>query len=233
MVPAAGLADKSYLTRARRLLMIVVGVDLAGSPKRPTGFCAMDGRLRASTKVLGTDEEILDSISQVSPKVVSIDAPLFLPAGRESLEKRGPPHFRECDKELRKMGIRFFPISLGPMRMLTKRGMSLRAELDRRGVESIESYPGAIQDMLSMPRKQGGLAALHRALTRYGVDFEEHSREFTGDELDAVTSALVGVMYVQGNYRALGDPREGLMIVPDLSFPSTSRAGTDWRSSAF
>ncbi|HME19265.1 MAG TPA: hypothetical protein VKF15_06005, partial [Nitrososphaerales archaeon] len=135
----------------------VVGIDLAGSEKRDTGFCSMDVRMLCSTSVLHTDDEILEKTTAAHPMVVSIDAPLFLPRGRESLEVRGPPHFRECDLELRRMRIRFFPISLGPMRMLTARGMRLRAELEREGLEVIESFPGAIQDILGIPRKQAGL----------------------------------------------------------------------------
>ncbi len=196
--------------------MNVVGIDLAGSEKRDTGFCVMDSLMRCSTVVLHTDGEILQRTLAASPKVVSIDAPLFLPKGRESLEKRGPPHFRECDKELLRMHIRFFPISLGPMRMLTARGMKLRADLEARGLEVIESFPGAIQDLLGIPRKQKGLPLLADALERYGIGLGRRSSELNGDELDAVTSALVGLLYTKGEFRAIGDPSEGLMILPKI-----------------
>jgi uncharacterized protein len=195
----------------------VVGVDLAGSERRNTGFCVMDGQMRCRTSVLHTDEEVMAATLAATPKVVSIDAPLFLPKGRESLEKRGPPHFRECDKELLRMHIRFFPISLGPMRMLTARGMKLRAQMEAQGLDVIESFPGAIQDLLRMPRKQAGLPQLATALQRYGISLGRASDELNGDELDAVTSALVGVLYVKGQFRAIGDPSEGLMILPKIS----------------
>ena len=201
----------------------VVGIDLAGSPRRDTGFCAMDMKLRCSTSVLHTDEEILAATLEVSPRVVSIDAPLFLPKGRMRIEDRGPPHFRECDKELLKMKIRFFPISLGPMRMLTSRGMALRAALEEKGTEVIESFPGAIQDLLGMPRKQAGLESLAKALEEYGVSMAKGKDPPNGDELDAATSALVGVLYLKGSYRAIGDPEEGLMILPSQAQPSGAR----------
>ncbi len=174
----------------------------------------MDSQMRCRTAVLHVDQEILSQTLAARPKVVSIDAPLFLPKGRESLEKRGPPHFRECDKELLKMHIRFFPISLGPMRMLTARGMKLRASLEGDGLEVIESFPGAIQDILSMPRKQAGLPELAKALRLYGVKLGRRQDGLSGDELDAATSALVGLLYTKGEYRAIGDPEEGLMILP-------------------
>jgi len=216
----AGDVHKNLSTRGdpvvKRLFGAVVGIDLAGSPKRSTGFCVMDAGMRCRTKVLQTDEEILSSTLAAAPSVVSIDAPLFLPRGRRSIEDRGPPHFRECDKELQRMHIRFFPISLGPMRMLTVRGMSLRASLSARGIEAIESYPGAIQDLLKMPRKQAGLLSLAGALRNYGVDLGKPDDQLTGDELDAATSALVGLMYTTGKYKAIGDPGEGLMILPEF-----------------
>lgn len=194
----------------------VVGIDLAGSVKRNTGFCVMDSRMRCRTEVLHTDEEILDLTIRAAPSVVSIDAPLFLPRGRKSIEDRGPPHFRECDKELLKMHIRFFPISLGPMRMLTTRGIRLRAALEANGIEAVESFPGAIQDLLRMPRKQAGLHLLAKALRDYGIDLGKPDPDLNGDELDAVTSALVGLLYKKGKYRAIGDPMEGLMILPEF-----------------
>jgi hypothetical protein len=174
----------------------------------------MDSHMRCRITVLHTDQEVLRLTSEARPGVVSIDAPLFLPKGRESLEKPGPPHFRECDKELLRMHIRFFPISLGPMRMLTARGIRLRAALEARGFDVIESFPGAVQDLLGMPRKQKGLPELERALRRHGVELGRRKGGFSGDELDAVTSALVGLMYKNGQYRAIGDPQEGLMILP-------------------
>jgi len=192
----------------------VVGIDLAGSEKRNTGFCVIDARMRCAAQVLHTDGEILSETRRARPAVVSIDAPLFLPKGRKSLDVRGPPHFRECDKELLRMHIRFFPISLGPMRMLTARGIRLRAALESEGLEVIESFPGAIQDLLHMPRKQDGLDSLAKALQDYGISLGKRREKLNGDELDAITSALVGLLYKKGEYMAIGDPSEGLMILP-------------------
>ena len=36
----------------------------------------------------------------------------------------------------------------------------------------------------------------------------------SADELDAVTCALVGIMYLRGTYHAIGNPDEMLMILP-------------------
>ena len=73
-----------------------------------------------------TDKEIIEQTLQSSPKLVAIDAPLYLPPGRTSLEDENGPHLRESDRELLKMGIKIFPATLGPMRKLTARGIRLR-----------------------------------------------------------------------------------------------------------
>ena len=151
------------------------------------------------------------------PDVVSIDAPLFLPKGRSSLEQKGPPHLRVCDRELLRMKIRFFPISLGPMRLLTARGMRLRKAFEEEGLKVIEGYPGAVQDILGMPRKQAGIEELRRALVEFGVRGGIKKKEITGDELDAITCAILGEMYLDGSYQAIGAEDEGFMILPDLS----------------
>ena len=81
-----------------------------------------------------------------------------------------------------KRGIRFFPITLGPMRMLTTRGIGLMKALTRRGYAVIEIYPGAAQDIFGIPRKQHGLAKLRRGLEQVGL--RGLGKEMNGDELD-------------------------------------------------
>ena len=192
--------------------MKAVGIDLAGVESRPTGLCLMDVNLQASTWLLHIDDEIIRRTVECRPDVVAIDAPLALPRGRESLSKRSNVHLRGCDRELLRMGIKFFPLTLGPMRQLTARGMRLRADLERKGAAVIETYPGATQDILRIPRKGKGLDRLTEGLHVAGVKGLDHG--MNSDELDAVTCALVGIMYLRGEHRTIGDPDEMLMILP-------------------
>lgn len=192
---------------------MIVGIDLAGSEKRPTGFCVLDG-MKAKCCILYTDKEIVDMVERTNPDVVAVDAPLALPKGRRSLEERCSIHLRKCDRELLDMRIKFFPITLGPMRALTKRGMKLRKLLEKKGFKVIEVYPGAAQDVWKIPRKQEGLEKLRKGLMKLGVRGDIARKDITGDELDAITSALVGRAYLQGKYKAIGDPEEILMIIP-------------------
>lgn len=192
--------------------MKVVGIDLAGVEARPTGFCVLDG-MSASCSIRHKDREIVEVTEKIRPEVVAIDAPLALPKGRKSLEERSDVHLRACDKALLEMKIKFFPITLGPMRKLTKRGIKLKELLEDKNFEVIETYPGAAQDVLEIPRKQRGLEELRKSLAKLGI--KGLRSKMTGDELDAVTCALVGKMYLDGDYMAIGDPDEILMILPE------------------
>jgi predicted nuclease with RNAse H fold len=194
---------------AKRPPFVVVGVDLAGSPRRPTGVCILRG-LKAQTRVAFTDEEILSAIERTRPDLVPMDAPLSLPVGRTTIQDRSGPHFRPCDLELRQRGIRFFPVTLGPMRMLTERGLALKAKIEMLGYRAVECYPGGAQDVWGLPRQHRDRLGLRCGLEALGV--RGLNEAMTGDELDAVTAALVGRWYLLGKGEALGG--EGGIIMP-------------------
>ncbi len=114
------------------------------------------------------------------------------------------------------MGIKFFPITIGPMRTLTARGICLKEKLEHLGLEVFETYPGAAQDLLGIPRKQRGLPDLQENLVRLGCQGDITARQLTGDELDSINCALVAKEYAEGSYLAIGDPSEIMMILPRL-----------------
>lgn len=192
----------------------VVGLDLAGSPHRATGGCVLRSKRSLDVSVLGSDDEIVAAVRRARPALVVMDAPLSLPRGRATIEDRSGPHFRACDRELRRLGIRFFPLTLGPMRMLTVRGMTLARRLERHGVTVVEGYPGASQDLLGLPRKKVGTSILQARLRDQGFGGPLRSRELTHDELDAVTIAWTGLLFLRGKGMLIGDPGEGLMLLP-------------------
>jgi predicted nuclease with RNAse H fold len=144
--------------------------------------------------------------------IVAIDAPLNLPPGRKNIEDQNGEHFRPCDRELLKRKIRFFPITLGPMRSLTVRGIKLKKVLQRKGYKVIEIYPGAAQDVWNIPRKQKGLPKLRRGLEKLGL--KRLNKNMNGDELDAVTGAMVGKLFLQGKAEVLGNFRSGAIVIP-------------------
>jgi len=195
-----------------RTARVVVGIDLAGSPRRPTGICMLRG-LKAETHIAFSDEEIMDLVLQSLPDLVPIDAPLTLPAGRRTIHDRSGAHFRECDLALRKRGIKFFPVTLGPMRMLTERGMILKKKIRAAGCRVVECYPGAAQDVWGIPRQRHDLAGLAEGLKKLGV--KGLRAGMTGDELDAVTAALVGRWFLIGKGEMLGGDKG--IVLPRVS----------------
>jgi predicted nuclease with RNAse H fold len=190
----------------------VVGIDLAGSPKRLTGICTLKRDDLVFCSVIHTDQEILTYVEKTNPALIAIDAPLNLPPGRKSIEDRNGEHFRPCDRELLRRGIRFFPITLGPMRLLTERGIRLKRAFTARGYTVVEVYPGAAQDIWKIGRKQDGLLRLRKGLQRLGV--KGLHKKMSGDELDAVTAALVGQWFLGGKAEVLGNFRRGAIIIP-------------------
>ena len=192
--------------------MIIVGLDLAGVETRPTGFCKLTGT-KAETCLLYTDEEILERTMASNPQVVAIDAPLCLPPGRKSIEERTSVHLRESDRELLKRGIKLFPITLGPMRKLTARGIRLKEILEAEKFSVIEAYPGGAQDVLGIPRKQQGLEKLRAGLEKLGI--EGLNSRMSDHELDAVSCAYVGMLFLEGKAVIYGTPDQGIVMPKD------------------
>ncbi len=98
------------------------------------------------------------------------------------------------------------------MRLLTTRGIALKKKLVRRGFKVIEMFPGAAQDVWGIARKQDGLGKLRRGLE--GLGLRGLDRKMNGDELDAVTGALVGRLFLEGKAEVLGNFKEGAIVVP-------------------
>lgn len=189
----------------------VVGVDLAGSPKRPTGVCVLRGN-RAATCVLFSDQDIIRAVTDAGAGLAAVDAPLSLPPGRRTIEDRRGGHFRACDLELRERHIPFFPVTLGPMRGLTARGIGLKQELEKVGVRVIEIYPGGAQDVWGLPRARRDLNGLRRGLQRLGL--RGLRRNACDHELDAASGAFVGMLYLLGRADILGDTEAGAIVMP-------------------
>jgi predicted nuclease with RNAse H fold len=188
--------------------MSITGLDLAGVEKRPTGYCRLLD-MEVETSLVYEDKEILSKIRNFGPRVVAIDAPLSLPPGRKSLDERNGNHLRECDRELLKRGIKFFPITLGPMRKLTERGMRLKKILEKENFIALEAYPGGAQDLLGIPRKQKGLEKLKAGLENLGI--KGLTDRMSDHELDAVTCAYLGKLFLEEGAVIYGSPNGIIM----------------------
>jgi uncharacterized protein YprB with RNaseH-like and TPR domain/predicted nuclease with RNAse H fold/dephospho-CoA kinase len=203
----------------------IVGIDLTGSERRASGWCLLHGS-QAETIPAFTDGEIVSRVLANNPDLVSIDSPLSLPFGRKSVADDDPGRaefgiMRECERELKRRGVNVYPALLPSMQALTERGMRLAARLRAEGIPVIESYPGAAQDILGIPRKGAGVKYLQRGLGEFGIRGKFETQATSHDELDAITSALVGSFFLAGKYEALRGREEGALIIPDLKVSRT------------
>jgi predicted nuclease with RNAse H fold len=179
----------------------IIGIDLTGSEKRASGIAALWDNGQVQTTRLKTDHEIITEVLAAKPDLVSIDSPLSLPEDPTKI-------YRECELILKRRGIGIYWCLLPSMEKLTRRGIALAQLLRKQGFSVIESYPGAAQDILGIPRKSKGTQVLARALADYGV---KGDLNVSHDELDAITAAIVGQHYLGGKYEALG-----CLIIPKV-----------------
>jgi uncharacterized protein YprB with RNaseH-like and TPR domain/predicted nuclease with RNAse H fold len=195
----------------------VVGIDLRASEARPTGWAVLRGDV-AETKLLKSNEDLIRETLSCRPRLVSIDAPLTLPRGRccttDTCRCRRHGIVRECERILWRRGVRVYPCLLPSMQKLTQRGILLAEALRALGITVIESYPGAAQDIMRIPRKKTSLEDLWRGLAAFGIRGPFLSTAASHDELDAMTSAIVGYFYITGDVEELGSDDEGYLIIP-------------------
>jgi uncharacterized protein YprB with RNaseH-like and TPR domain/predicted nuclease with RNAse H fold/dephospho-CoA kinase len=204
----------------------VVGIDLTGSESRPSGWCLIqDGK--AMTRRICSDEELIQATMEMKPDLISIDSPLSLPKGRITVTDDDPGRqafgiTRECERILKKRGVNVYPSLIQSMQALTARGIRLAKHFRNLGVSVIESYPGAAQDIMNIPRKRADLALLKAGLAEFGISGDFKNQEVSHDELDAITSGAVGLFFMSGNFEALGNDEEEFLIIPDIKRKKSS-----------
>jgi len=117
--------------------VLFVGLDLAWSPRNPSGFAVLteSGRVRETSGRLGSDDEIIDALVRTlpadTPGLVAVDAPLAVP------NETGA---RPCDREVAAV---FRQFEAGPhpanRQTLAKygglRGEEIRRRLERLGFQ--------------------------------------------------------------------------------------------------
>jgi len=206
--------------------LTTVGIDLVSSEERESGYCILKGN-HALTRIK-TDAEMIQQAIDAGANLISIDSPLSIPKGRTSFFDDDPYRdrfgiMRECERILKRRGINVYPCLIPSMQKLTRRGIGLAEKFRMLGIPVIESYPGAAQDILAIPRKRAGLNYLADALLEFGIFDNFTKRKISHDELDAITSAIVGIFFWAGKFEALGNEDEEYLIVPE-----TDRNSSRW-----
>lgn len=207
--------DLGDLTESR-----VVGIDLTGSEERATGWAYVKNGI-AITKRINTNQELIEETIKLNPHIISIDSPLSLPKGRISPFDDDPGRhvygiLRECERILKRRGVSSYPCLIPSMQRLTERGIYLADKFRKLGYTVIESYPGAAQDIMGIPRKKSSLDFLIKGLKSFGISGQYDGPDVSHDEIDAITSAVVAYFFLADKYEALGNEDEEYLIIPNL-----------------
>jgi hypothetical protein len=174
----------------------VVGIDLAGTPSRASGFAVLREKT-ISSSLLYSDEEIIDRCTEESPDLVAIDAPLSKP------RKGG---FRESDLGLVRRGLRVLPPGFKGMKGLTARGMRLSRRLKKQGLKVIEVHPRSSGVLLfGTSDRKAWVGSLKAKGYRLRITKSIH-------EIDAALAAVTGFLHLKRKTEAVG--RRGKIILP-------------------
>jgi predicted nuclease with RNAse H fold len=181
----------------------VIGIDLAGSSRNPTGWALLKGKA-VKTFLLYTDSEILENTTRNHPTLIAIDAPLSLP-------KKGE-FFRKTDKEMIRKGYRVLPPNFPAMKKLTLRAIRLNRLIEENTYKAIEVHPTSTRKALQMPLKDW--KTIQEILKNLGLKGELETRPLATHEIDAVTAALTAVLNLERQTEQIGDEKEGYIILP-------------------
>jgi uncharacterized protein len=213
-----------------------VGIDLAGLPHRETGVAVLRGGHLELLTTAGSDDEVMAAVALAGENgTVAVNAPLSLPRGRCCLEDdcscRHDPGTRSRAIERELLRMRVPVLATGLINVLARRGLCLAVAIREAGWEPLEVYPYATLRLLGLPtagkRTQLGRRRIHHALQPIipGLDHPAASEH----QLDAVACAYTAHLWRQGLTRTVGDPTEGLMVIPipptaESAAPSTELA---------
>jgi len=121
----------------------VVGLDLAGKPENPTGFCVLT-ESGSETKILYKDFEILDEIDRIKPDLIAIDAPFWIP-------KFGA--WRPSEEKLLKRGFQPISTRIPSMQLLAVRARNLVKQLRIKNYKVIEVFANASERILGLTKE--------------------------------------------------------------------------------
>ena len=210
--------------------MSVLGVDLRASRKKPSSIAILDSQSHLTELCsFYEDSEFIKRVDDIQPDLVAIGAPLNLPSGFCCLDQTCECHFsvpnrkgRLLELELAKMGISCFYTNKGSIiRELIYRGILLSKTLRDAGHDVIEVYPHATKMLLfgdKVPPKNSSISVSYMIghLTPLVSGMEEHAGDLDRNTCDAIINAYTGQLHAQSDTDVLGDPEEGILVLPKL-----------------
>lgn len=211
--------------------MIVLGVNLRASPKRPSVVVGLDCRSQVVlTCRFSDDDELVGIAQEYKPRLIAVGSPLNLPTGLCCLETSCLCDFaspqmkgRILELELSRMGIScFFTTKTSIVRDLIYRGIEVNRRLGTMGHEVIEVYPHATKAILlgdGATRKNVARNPhyLTERLASLVTGLNHHTNGLDHNACNAVFNAYTALLHTQNNTDMLGSPEEGRLVLPRLA----------------
>jgi predicted nuclease with RNAse H fold len=207
------------------------GVTLRISPSHPSSLAVLNHQSQlVHLGHFNTDVELLQMAGTCQPTLIAIGSPLCLPTGLANLEpssddaRAAPPENkgRQLERELVSIGISCFFTARGSViRHLIYRGIGLKGELHLRGYEVIEVYPHATKVILFgeqalPPKGSRSVAFLKERLPSLINGMEPYIDFLDKHTGDALLSAYTALLHMREGTDQLGNPHEGLLVIPKL-----------------
>lgn len=216
--------DVTHPLRETWLMSIAVGIDVAEA-RKGLDLVALDQSRRVIESLRrATVNDVADAIVRLTPAVVCIDSP---PAWALS----GPT--RVAERQLRRFGITAFSTPTDPGAHAFYRWMRVGFAIYAAIADSyplfrggsvqgtaVEVFPEASAVLLAQrlrPADEPKAQFRRSVLEQNGIDC---SMLVTVDALDAALAALTGVMALNGSFTAVGDPAEGVIVLPVADLPN-------------
>jgi predicted nuclease with RNAse H fold len=209
---------------------VFFGIDLTSSENKPSACFGLDTNSEVIyLGFLRRNQDIIRWLRFYLPLIVAIDAPLTLPSGLCCLEEscscrpNSPWKNRQCDRELRQLGIPCYPTTKKTfIKNLIYRGIELRNAIKHK-IEQvgqvIEIYPYASKVRLfgkNAPRKSTteGLNFYRAKLQEILPSLKPYCHILDHNLCDAAVAAYTALLHSRNHTILLGKSEEGLIIIP-------------------
>jgi predicted nuclease with RNAse H fold len=205
--------------------MRALGIDVSVQRGLDVAVLDADRTLAAVRRRLGVDD-LPALLKRFEPEIVAIDSPpAWGRAGRS----------RQAERELRRLGLSSYATPSDPVRgqrpfyAWMRVGFGVFQKVAARGFRlfrqgavyrtAIEVFPYATAAALTGALRPASMSKQRwrrAVLLREGLDVDALR---SLDAIDAALAALTGLLALQGRFTGVGDPREGVIVLPLETLP--------------